>query len=242
MTDEFEVVPEDWSRGLAVVAHPDDMEYGAASAVARWTSQGKDIRYVLVTSGEGGISSMSPDVCGPLREAEQRASCAVVGVGALDFLGFPDGELEPNLALRSTLAASIRKHQPEVLITINYRERWGPGSPFNHSDHRAVGLALVDAARDAANPWSFRQLLDSGLEPWDGVDFVLASGSPETTHLVDVTDFIDLGVASLQEHKAYLAGLPSDMSDSASWLKEQAQANGPRIGVQYAVGFELIPS
>ena len=242
MADELEVVPEDWSRGLAVVAHPDDMEYGAAAAVARWTSQGKDIRYVLVTNGEAGIASMSPDVCGPLRQAEQRASCAVVGVDEVKFLGLPDGELEPDLALRRHLAAAIRENRPEVLLTINYRERWGPGSPFNHSDHRAVGLALIDAARDAANPWSFRQLLDQGLEPWEGVRFVLASGSPETTHAVDVTDFLSLGIASLAEHKAYLAGLSNDMADSAAWLEEQARSSGTRIGVEFAAAFELIPS
>lgn len=242
MTDELEVVPEDWTRGLAVVAHPDDMEYGAASAVARWTSQDKDIRYVLVTSGEAGISSMSPDVCGPLREAEQRASCAVVGVKQVDFLGLADGELEPSVDLRTRLAASIRKHQPEVLITINYRERWGPGSPFNHSDHRAVGVAVLDAVRDAANPWSFRHLLDAGLEPWDSVRFVLASGSPETTHAVDVSDFLEIGVASLLEHETYLAGLPGETTDAASWLREQATATGTRIGAEQAVGFELIPS
>jgi LmbE family N-acetylglucosaminyl deacetylase len=242
MTDDVDLVPEDWSRGLAVVAHPDDMEYGAASAVARWTSQGKDIRYVLATSGEAGIASMSPDVCGPLREAEQRASCAVVGVTEVDFLGLPDGELEPNLDLRRHFAASIRKHRPEVVITINHRERWGPGSPFNHSDHRAVGLALIDAVRDAANPWSFRQLLDVGLEPWSGTRFVLAGGSPEVTHMVDVTDHMELGVASLKEHKAYLAALSDEMADAGTWLSAQARAAGPAIGVEAAASFELIPS
>jgi len=177
MADELEVVPEDWSRGLAVVAHPDDMEYGAAAAVARWTSQGKDIRYVLVTNGEAGIASMSPDVCDPLRQAEQRASCAVVGVEEVEFLGLPDGELEPDLALRRHLAAAIRENRPEVLLTINYRERWGPGSPFNHSDHRAVGLALIDATlhpvvgaelvdgRLHVQPAVPRRVIGSGLVP-----------------------------------------------------------------------------
>jgi LmbE family N-acetylglucosaminyl deacetylase len=239
---EVAVVPEDWTRALAVVAHPDDMEYGAASAVARWTSQGKEISYVLVTSGEAGISSLSPDVCGPLREAEQRASCAVVGVEEVEFLCLPDGELEPDLKLRTDLTAVIRKYRPEVLITVNYRERWGPGSPVNHADHRAVGIALLDAVRDAANPWSFRRLLDRGLEPWDGVRFALASGSPEQTHMVDVTDFLSLGIASLKEHKAYLGGLSGEMGDAGSWLEERARANGPRIGVELAADFELIPS
>ncbi len=56
----MEPIPEDWQRGLVIVAHPDDIEYGAAAAVARWTDQGKDIRYVLVTSGEAGIAGLNP--------------------------------------------------------------------------------------------------------------------------------------------------------------------------------------
>src|SRR5688500_15524464 len=80
MAADLEPLPEDWERALAVVAHPDDMEYGAASAVARWTAQGKQIAYVLVTDGEAGIQTMDPTEAGPLRRDEQRASCAAVGV------------------------------------------------------------------------------------------------------------------------------------------------------------------
>ncbi|MBT8241184.1 MAG: PIG-L family deacetylase, partial [Acidimicrobiia bacterium] len=87
----LEPVPEDWTRGLAVVAHPDDMEYGAAAAIARWTSQGKEFAYVLVSDGEAGIATMPPETVGPIRREEQRASCAVVGVDTVEFLGWPDG-------------------------------------------------------------------------------------------------------------------------------------------------------
>src|SRR5207248_10971270 len=88
--DMMEPVPEDWERAVAVVAHPDDLEYGMASAVARFTAQGKEVSYVLATSGESGIDSMSPERCGPLRESEQRASAAVVGVDHVEFLGHRD--------------------------------------------------------------------------------------------------------------------------------------------------------
>src|SRR6185295_14325453 len=92
-------LPEDWNRALAVVAHPDDMEYGAASAVARWTDQGKEIAYLLVTRGEAGIVSIPPAEAGPAREQEQRRSCAVVGVHAVEFLGRPDGLVVADLDL-----------------------------------------------------------------------------------------------------------------------------------------------
>src|SRR5687767_764393 len=116
MTDDVALQPVDetWQRGLAVVAHPDDLEFGAAAAVARWTAQGKEIGYVLLTSGEAGIDGMDPEQAGPLREAEQRESAAIVGVSTVEFLGLPDGILEYGVALRRELSRVIRRHRPEV--------------------------------------------------------------------------------------------------------------------------------
>ena len=91
---QLEALPEDWNRALAIVAHPDDMEFGAAAAVARWTGQGKEVAYCMVTSGEAGIDGMAPDECRTVREAEQISSAAIVGVSVVDFLGLPDGILE----------------------------------------------------------------------------------------------------------------------------------------------------
>ena len=89
----MEPVPEDWQRGLVIAAHPDDIEYGPAAAVARWTDQGKDVRYVLATSGEAGIAGMPPSETAPLREREELDSAAIVGVTQVEFLGLPDGRL-----------------------------------------------------------------------------------------------------------------------------------------------------
>ena len=238
MTNTLELVPEDWQRGLAVVAHPDDLEYGAASAIARWTAQGKAITYCLVTSGEAGIDSLPPDEAASLRQDEERRSAAVVGVDTVEFLAHPDGLVEPSLVLRRDLATAIRRYRPEVLISINFRERWPAG--FNHADHRAVGIALIDAARDAANRWVFP---GAGGAPWSGLRFALFNGSPEATHAVDVSDTIDLGVASLREHRAYLEALGdgANAMDPDSFLRGMARSVGPSIGVDAAVSFELVP-
>src|SRR5882757_7066181 len=99
MTNKLQPVPEDWSAALAAVAHPDDLEYGSAAAIARWTSQGKRVAYCLATSGEAGIDSVAPEQAGPLREEEQRASAAIVGVHSVEFLGHPDGMIEYGLRL-----------------------------------------------------------------------------------------------------------------------------------------------
>jgi LmbE family N-acetylglucosaminyl deacetylase len=87
-------LPEDWDRCLAVAAHPDDIEYGTASAIARWTAQGKQVTYLLATRGEAGIDGMHPDVAGPLREKEERAGAAEVGVSIVEFLDHRDGVVE----------------------------------------------------------------------------------------------------------------------------------------------------
>jgi LmbE family N-acetylglucosaminyl deacetylase len=235
MRDSLEPVPEDWERALAVVAHPDDMEYGAAAAVARWTQQGRWVGYVLVTDGEAGIETMAPEEAGPLRRTEQVASCDVVGVTDVEFLGLPDGGLVEDLALRADLAAAVRRHRPDVVLSINHRDSWG-GRSWNHADHRAVGRALLDAVRDAANPWVFR---DRG-EAWSGVRFVAFSGSPEPTHAVDVTDTFDLGVRSLECHAAYLDALGGEMADPEAFLRRGAEAAGRRLGVPLAAAFELV--
>jgi LmbE family N-acetylglucosaminyl deacetylase len=234
----IEHVPEDWDRGLAIVAHPDDLEYGAAGAIARWTDQGKSIVYCLVTSGEAGIDTMPPDQCAVLRQDDERRSAAAVGVDTVEFLAHPDGLVEASLALRRDLATAIRRHRPEVLIGINHRERWPAG--FNHADHRAVGIAMIDAARDAGNRWLFP---GAGGAPWSGTRFALFSGSPETTHGVDVTATLGRSIASLREHQTYLDALADGTpgKEPEPFLRAMAESAGPALGVSAAVLFELVP-
>ena len=121
-----------------------------------------------------------------------------------------------------------------MVVSINFRDSWG-GPSWNHADHRAVGVALLDAVRDAANPWVFR---DRG-EPWDGVRLVAFSGSPTPTHGVDVTDSLDAGVASLSCHRTYLDHL-DDPPDVDAFLRDAAAATGPRLGVELAAAFEVL--
>ncbi len=230
-------MPEDWERALAVVAHPDDMEYGASSAVARWTDAGKDVAYLIVTRGEAGIDALSPAEAAAVRGEEQRTACDAVGVRTLEFLDHPDGTVEYGVALRGDITTVIRRHRPELVLTLNHRETFGPGA-LNMADHRAVGQATIDAVRDAANRWVFP---DAG-EAWHGVRWVAVSGSPQPTHAVDITDTLDRGVESLLAHRAYLEGLGSGpMADPGAFLRSMATSTGERAGVAMATAFELFP-
>lgn len=230
---------ETWSRALAVVAHPDDLEFGAAAAVARWTGQGKSVTYCLLTSGEAGIDSMPPAATRRIREAEQRASAAIVGVPSVRFLGLPDGVLEYGVALRRLIAREVRRHRPEIVITNNFRPTWDGASMLNQADHMVTGQATLDAVRDAANRWIFAEQLRDGVQPWSGVREVWAAGSPDSGHGVDVTDTFDAGVASLRAHEAYLAGLGSGGFDAQEFLEGVSRPAGTRLGVRFAAAFEV---
>jgi LmbE family N-acetylglucosaminyl deacetylase len=228
----MEPMPEDWSKAVAVVAHPDDLEYGAASAVARWTDQGKEVAYVLVTSGEAGIDGMAMAEAGALREEEERRSAAIVGVQQVEFLGHSDGLIEAGLALRRDLAEAFRRLHPDIVVTMNFDLTWGEHGNVNHSDHRATGLAVLDACRDSANRWLFSE----AGQPWSGIRHVYVAGASNPTHFVDVSSTLDAGVASLREHRAYIDGLGREF-DPDDFLRNLAGFAGMAAGCDYAVTF-----
>lgn len=220
---------------MVIVAHPDDIEYGAAAAVARWTGQGKDIRYVLVTSGEAGIAGLQPAVAGPLREAEEVAGAEVVGVREVEFLGYPDGRVQESLDLRRDLAAAIRRHRPEMVVLFNFGDTWAPGYT-NSADHRAVGRAALDAVSDAGNEWIFPDIAE--WKPWSARWAAVVG--PVVTHAVDVSETLAQAAASLAEHHRYLEALsPEPVADQVRAVV--ARATGPIEGfpAEHAVGFEL---
>ncbi|MFI1767033.1 PIG-L deacetylase family protein [Streptomyces sp. NPDC020800] len=236
----LEPLPDDWQRALAVVAHPDDLEYGCSAAIAAWTEAGREVAYVLATRGEAGIEGLDPAVCGPLREREQRASAAAVGVTTVEFLDHRDGVIEYGPALRRDIAAAIRRHRPELVLTLNHRDTWG-GVAWNTPDHRAVGRATLDAAADAGNRWIFPELAEQGLEPWNGVRWVAVAGSSAPTHAVDATPGLERAVHALLEHRTYIEALTDQdpQTYARDFLTGHTRAAGERFGDRPAVAFEV---
>lgn len=231
-------LPEDWSRLLAIAAHPDDLEYGTSCAVARWTGLGKEVAYLMVTRGEAGIDAWPPERTAPIREAEEIESARLVGVDTVTFLGYRDGIVEYGLALRRDLAREIRRYRPEALAVGGFDLTW-PGGSLNQADHRAVGLAVCDAARDAGNRWIFPELIAEGLEPWGGVRYVFVSGSHTPTHACDVTNVLEQGIASLVAQRAYFENLGRPF-DADAFLRAQATAAGQLFGVDAAAAFQVL--
>lgn len=225
-----------WRRVLCIAAHPDDLEYGTSAAVASWCRRGVEVCYLLLTSGEAGMQR-PPDVVGPLRAEEQRAACGIVGVSDLTILDFPDGMLQYSLQLRRAIARVVRQRKPDVVVTPPWDlEAYGG---LNQADHRAAGLATIDAVRDADNTWVFPELArDEGLPKWH-TKAILVAGHEQATHgrAVTRTD-VDAGVASLAAHKAYLSDLAGHPAP-AELVPQILRSGGQALGVEFAVTFRV---
>ncbi|MGO3146609.1 MAG: PIG-L deacetylase family protein [Leucobacter sp.] len=224
--------PADIQRVLCVVAHPDDMEYGGSAAVAEWTARGIEVSYLLLTAGEAGIRDSSPAEVAPLRAAEQQAACDEVGVSRLTILNLPDGLVEHSLETRAAIAREIRTVRPDAIITMTWNLDAGWG--LNHADHRATGLAVVDAIRDADNPWLFRdQLTHEGLTAWKASWLLVTMHDPG--HAIPVSEAsLERGIRSLEAHTAYLAAL-TDHPTPRDLITGILTSGGERSNVPYAL-------
>lgn len=220
----IEEFPTDWSSALVLVAHPDDPEYGMAAAVARWTAEGKIVTYSLATSGELGIEGMPPEEAGPLREDEQRASAALVGVDEVEFWGFDDSQLFNSPALRERIAETIVRENPDIVVSLYGGEEWAPGMP-NQRDHMEFAAAVVDAYDTLPDPP--RALFVNG---------------PGSTHAVDVEDYVQLAIDSLAEHKVYLEVLDPDTPVVEQARRQVEMTTEPMDGfpAAHASGFTQI--
>ncbi|WP_293696829.1 PIG-L deacetylase family protein [uncultured Agrococcus sp.] len=221
-------------RILVVVAHPDDAEYGTSAAAAMWSERGIDVGYLLLTRGEAGMQR-SPEEAAAIRATEQRIACETVGVDHLTILDFPDGMLEYGLPLRKAIAREIRRFRPDAVVsgTGELRVAWG----FDHADHRAAGLATIDAIRDADNRWVFPDLNQEGFEPW-GATWMLLTGG-DATHGVEVSSAaVELAVASLAAHEQYLADLPWHPAPR-DFVPGILEEQGRQAGFEYGVAFDV---
>jgi len=210
------------ARVLVVVAHPDDIDFGIAGTAATLVAAGSQVVYALCTSGEAGIpEDMDRAELKALRESEQRAAAAAVGVTDVRFLGMPDGHLESNLELRKVISRVIRQVRPDVLITQSPERRYDRiyGS---HPDHLACGDAAISAVYpDARNPHAHVELLAEGHEPHAVGEIWIVSG-PKPNLAVNITDQFDKKVAALSSHSSQVAWIEDVDKLLREWSSETA--------------------
>src|SRR5215471_16466981 len=188
-------------RILVVTAHPDDVDFGSAGSVARWTDAGTEVAYCICTSGEaGGFDASVPrTTMAEIREAEQRAAAKVVGVRDVTFLGYPDGRLESTITLRRDISRVIRRVRPQRVVAPS-PERNFQRIYASHPDHLAAGEATMAAVYpDARNPFAHPELLAEGYEPWTVLE-VWMMAAPSRNRWVDVTDALPRKLDALRSH------------------------------------------
>jgi LmbE family N-acetylglucosaminyl deacetylase len=221
----------DVQRVLVVTAHPDDVDFSSGGTVATWTKAGIEVAYAIATNGDaGGFDDTPRDQMAGIRQAEQRAAAAALGVTDVTYLGHPDGALYVTNELRRDIARQIRRVRPDRVLTTSPVRDWSRVAAA-HGDHVRVGEATFDAVYpDARNPFAHPMLLqDEGLEPWT-VREMWFSGTPTADYGVDITDVFEQKLAALREH---VSQLPNDLNLGAlsDRLKEWNSANAQRAGL-----------
>jgi LmbE family N-acetylglucosaminyl deacetylase len=192
----------DITRVLCVAAHPDDIDFGAAGTVAGWVEAGLAVTYLVVTRGDaGGFDDTPREHMPALREAEQRAAAAAVGVSDVRFLdGYLDGQVTPSVDLRRDITRVIRQVRPERILTTSPLRNWRRIAGPSHPDHLAVGEATTSAIYpDSRNPFAYPELAAAGLDPWH-VREVWYQGGPDPDHVVDVSATFDRKLDALRAH------------------------------------------
>lgn len=215
-------------RVLAVVAHPDDIDFGWAGSVAVLTDSGVDVVYCLVTDGDAGgaETGVARADMAALRRDEQRAAAAIVGVHELHFLGYPDGRVQPTLDLRCDITRVIRTVKPDRVISQSPDRSWDR-IYASHPDHLATGEATVCAVYpDARNRWAHPELEAEGLEPWTVAAIWMGIGREGATHYVDITTAVDRKIEALLSHKSQLPDPDATKAMVRSWTSANAQMVG----------------
>ncbi|HEV2362105.1 MAG TPA: PIG-L deacetylase family protein [Acidimicrobiales bacterium] len=230
-------VPE---RILIVTAHPDDVDFGAAGSIASWTKAGAEVTYCIVTNGDAGALERETDLgtLEEVRQAEQRAAAAEVGVSDVRFLGYPDGKLEVSLALRRDISRVIRSVRPQRVVTQSPERNWDR-IRASHPDHMAAGEATLQAVYpDARNPFAHPELLEEGLEP-HVVDQVWLMASPRARFAIDITDTLDRKIAALLSHRSQVGEGDHIAEMIRHWGEHTAEEQGLPAG-RIAEAFQIV--
>ncbi|MEP7284407.1 MAG: PIG-L deacetylase family protein [Chloroflexota bacterium] len=225
-------------RAMAIYAHPDDPEFFSGGTLLKWAGEGRELIYVLATSGDKGSDDleMTSQHLIEIREAEQRAAAKCAGSDTVIFLRYPDGELEHTLDLRRTLTRVIRQQKPDVVVTCDPDSRWFESGSVNHPDHMAIGEATLAAVYPSARDrLTFIELWrDEGLEPHK-VKHVYLAGTRQPNVKVDITAVLDAKIAMITEHRSQV----KDMDAMAKRLRDGFDREFSD-GVVYTESFRLL--
>lgn len=225
---------------MSIQAHPDDQDFTVAGTLAKWAKAGCEIISVMITSGDSGSNDISKGAdykseLAHLRETEQLAANETLGIQQTVFLRYPDGELEPSLALRKDLTRVIRQYQPDAVICGN-PEAWFYGNEYvNHPDHRAAAQAACEAVFPSAGTrLMFTDLLEAGYEPHN-VKRLYIHGSEKSDTWIDISETIDVKIEALRKHVSQM-----DTHEVEQWMRDWAKEEGKEKGLDFAEAYKVM--
>jgi LmbE family N-acetylglucosaminyl deacetylase len=229
---------------MSIQAHPDDQEFTVAGTLARWAKAGCKVVSVIITSGDAGsneagrTAAYKPELAA-LREDEQRSANAILGIQETFFLHYPDGELEPTLALRKDLTRLIRQVKPDAVVIGDPQTVFYGNGYINHPDHRAAAQAALYAIFPSSETrLIFTDLLEAGLEPHK-VHRIYVHGAENTDTVVDVTDTLDLKIEALRKHVSQLGDWnPEKMI--RDWAKGEVGEKKKKKKMKYGEAFKVM--
>jgi LmbE family N-acetylglucosaminyl deacetylase len=228
------------ARVLSVHAHPDDQEFTVGGTLAKWARAGSTVVTVCITSGNAGSNDYTPpsvtrESLAPIRRDEQREACRVLGISEVIFLDYPDGGLEPSLALRRDLTRIIRRHRPDAVVCGDPTVRFYGANYLNHPDHRVAADVTLDAVFPSAETrLIFPELLDEGLEPHK-VRAVFIHGSEHPDTFIDISEFLGAKLAALKEHRTQMGEW-----DPTEMITGWARMQGARRRLAAAESYRLM--
>jgi len=237
MTDEKEYIPK---IAMSIHAHPDDQDFTVAGTLAKWAAAGCEIITLIITDGSAG--SNAPEhaadykpTLASIREQEQIAANAILGIHETIFLHEPDGELEPTVALRKEVTKLIRRYKPDVVVTGDPQAVFYGNGYINHPDHRAAAqLALYAAFPSSGSRLLFADLLEEGYEPHD-VKRVYIHGSEKADTWVDISGTLETKIKALKQHVSQV-----DTHDVDDWMRRWAEEEGKEKGLKYAESYKVM--
>lgn len=237
MSNEKEYLPK---IAMSIVAHPDDQDFTISGTLAKWAKAGCKIITVLITSGDSGSNNVTKSadykpVLAKLREAEQLAANAVLGIQETVFLHYPDGELVADIKLRKELTRQIRIYKPDVVLTGDPDGRFYGNEYINHPDHRAAAEAATYAVFPSAGTrLIFTDLLEAGHEPHN-VKRLYIHGAEKPDTWVDISETIGIKIEALKKHISQ-----SDTHEVDQWIHEWAKEEGKEKGLDFAEAYKVM--
>ncbi len=207
---------------MAVMAHPDDIDFTSAGSIARWCAEGWTVYYVLATSGDKGThENFTRQELAALREEEQREAATALGVKEVFFLGYPDGFLEATTELRGQIVRLLRKYKVDVVLTWD-----GFRKGFNHTDHRNIGIATRDAVFPAVRDHLYYEEHQKEGLGGHQVNELLLAGAEDPDYFVDISNFIERKVDAILCHRSQVS--TRNREEMMKQYQERARRPGRR--------------